>query len=68
MLARYKERVELFTKDRTDPLLNDHKLRGKLEGFRAFNITGDIRVVYFERGQNYYVFLDIGSHPQIYGM
>jgi len=68
LLAKYKERLKLFEKDRENRTLNDHKLRGKLRGARAFNVTGDIRVIYFERGQNYYVFLDIGSHPRIYGM
>ncbi|KKQ41421.1 MAG: plasmid stabilization system protein [Microgenomates group bacterium GW2011_GWC1_37_8] len=68
LFTKYKERLKLFEKDRTNPILSDHKLRGKLEGFRTFNITGNIRVVYFGRGENYYVFLDIGTHPQIYGM
>lgn len=65
---RYKERLELFVQSRKDPVLQDHKLRGKFKGMSAFSITGDIRVIYYERGENYFVFLDIGSHAQIYGM
>lgn len=65
---KYKDRLEIFVQDRKDPALRDHKLKGRSEGIRAFSITGDIRVIYFERAENYYVFLDIGTHPQIYGM
>ena len=68
LFAKYKERLKLFTKDRRNPVLNDHKLGGTLGGTRTFSVTGNIRVVYFERGENHYVFLDIGTHPQIYGM
>ena len=65
-------------KDRRNSILNDHKLVGRLEGTKAFNITGDIRVIYVEAwdtsyayvevGKNHFIFLDIGTHPQIYGM
>ena len=64
----YKEQVLLFIEDRQDPSLQDHVLSGKLNGMRAFSVTGDIRVLYVERGKDYYVFLDIGTHRQIYGM
>lgn len=36
-------------------------------GKRSFNITGDIRVVYREIDKNTVEFLDIGTHPQVYG-
>jgi addiction module RelE/StbE family toxin len=49
---------------RREPL-NDHPLTGKLKGLRAFSVGGDVRVVYQE-AENYYLFLDIGSHNQVY--
>lgn len=47
-------------------MLNDHQLTGDLEGKRAFNITGDIRVVYRQIDEEAIEFLDIGSHNQVY--
>lgn len=66
--AKYEERLKLFLDNRENPILKDHKLIGKLREQRAFNITGNVRVIYKEVSKNYFVFLDIGTHPQIYGM
>jgi len=68
LVKMYKERVLLFVEDRENPALKDHELTGKLRGLKAFSITGDIRVIYVEREKGYFIFLDIGTHPQIYGM
>ena len=45
--------------------LDDHALIGSMKGLRAFSIGGDVRVVYREADE-YYEFLDIGSHNQVY--
>ena len=45
--------------------LNDHGLVGKKLGLRAFAMSGDIRIVYAET-EEAYVFLDVGSHNQVY--
>lgn len=44
---------------------HDHALTGKLTGKRAFSVAGDIRVIYVEL-EDAIVFLDIGSHNQVY--
>lgn len=62
---RFAKRLRLFKKDRQNPILRDHKLKGSKIGLRAFSITGDHRVVYKEFG-NYILFLDIGTHNQVY--
>lgn len=54
LTKRYEQRVRLFVKNQKSSLLRDHPLKGKLVGFRAFSITGDI------------LFYDIGSHTQVY--
>jgi addiction module RelE/StbE family toxin len=62
---KFKERTKMFESNPSNPFLHDHKLTGDKEGFRAFSITGDIRVIYvMEKGIAY--FLDIGTHNQIY--
>ena len=64
--SRYKQRLNLWVKNRNDPLLKDHALTGDKEGFRAFCITGDIRVTYYPIDKGSVLFVDIGSHNQVY--
>ncbi len=64
--TKYKERFQLFVADRQNAILKDHALTGKLSGFRAFSITGDVRVVYFPEAEGIVTFVNIGSHNQIY--
>ena len=61
--------VEKFTKNPFDKTLGNHPLAGKLQGKRAFSVTGIIRVV-FEEYDDYVlvVMLDIGNHSRVYGM
>jgi addiction module RelE/StbE family toxin len=54
-----------FSKWGSRYLLDDHALKGKMKGKRAFSITDDVRVIYVE-SDNVFVFLDIGSHNQVY--
>lgn len=64
---RYKERVALFINDRYNEILKDHQLEGKMKQYRSFSIAGDCRVVYFEEEKNVvFVFVDIGTHNQVY--
>ena len=63
---RYLERVTLFLQNRNDPVLKNHKLSGKLTGYFAFSITGDIRVLYYFNSDDEITFIDIGSHNQVY--
>lgn len=63
---KFDERTRSFVKNHKDPQLLDHPLAGKLRGYRAFSITGDIRVVYIVINSIAY-FYDIGTHNQVYG-
>lgn len=64
---KYRQRFELFVVDPKNPILKDHGLTGKLSGYRAFWITGDVRVVYFLENDGSSTFVNIGSHNQVYG-
>ncbi len=66
LVARFYERVTLFVAQPSHPLLNNHALVGKQQGYRSFSITGDIRVVYYEVGDDTIVFADVGTHNQVY--
>lgn len=64
--AKFKERLTLFVEDEFDPTLNNHSLKGKYEGYRSINVTGDIRAV-FKRNKNEAIFVYIDSHSNLYG-
>ena len=65
-LARqFAERYKLFLAGERGKPLDDHALSGGLQGRRAFSVTGDIRVVYIEL-EDQIIFLDIGTHNQVY--
>ena len=57
------ESVAAFREDRTS--VDDHPLEDVMQGQRAFSINSEYRVVYIER-EDEYVFVDIGTHPQVY--
>ena len=42
----FAKRIALFLVDINTPILNTHKLSGKLEGLWSFNVSGDIRVIF----------------------
>lgn len=62
---QFDKRAKLFEKNPTNPILKDHHLSGKMKGYRAFSVSGDIRVVYCIKGIVAY-FIDIGTHNQVY--
>jgi mRNA-degrading endonuclease YafQ of YafQ-DinJ toxin-antitoxin module len=66
LVAQYKARVGLFKQGVRGAPINDHILTGRLAGYCAFSITSDVRVVYVETARAF-VFMDIGTHNQVYG-
>jgi addiction module RelE/StbE family toxin len=65
VIERLRHHLELFSQGVRKEPINDHPLTGKLKGFRAFSVGGDVRVVYQEI-EDCYLFLNIGSHNQVY--
>lgn len=59
--------LEIFATNPFDPILENHSLKGSMQGKRAFSVTGDIRII-FEEHQNYtlVLLLDVGTHSQVY--
>lgn len=62
---QFKNRLLLFKNNPQNSVLRDHKLSGSKKDLRSFSITGDIRVIYYKKG-NILKFVDIGSHSQVY--
>ena len=63
---KFKERKNLFLQDEFNPVLNNHALVGKFNGYRSINVTGDIRAVFKKTGRDV-IFVAIDSHSNLYG-
>ena len=61
------ETVDLFIQDPFHASLKTHKLSGKLKDLWSFSIEYDLRVIfYFEDKNSKAVFVDIGTHDEVY--
>lgn len=65
LVSKFQTKLKQFIADPQSPILNDHKLVGKLSSYRAFSVTGDIRIVYRIVGNELWLH-DIGTHNQVY--
>jgi len=63
---RVDERVILFANNPFDVSLKNHELKGKYEGYRSINITGDLRVHYYVLEKNTALFVKLGTHSELY--
>ncbi|MBI3684971.1 type II toxin-antitoxin system YafQ family toxin [Candidatus Azambacteria bacterium] len=63
---KFKEKRNLFIEDMFHPLLNNHPLTRKYDGYRSINITGDIRAIFYVKTDGGVVFVTIGSHSELY--
>jgi addiction module RelE/StbE family toxin len=65
LYQKFKSRLSLKLSEPSNPILKDHKLGGKKSSFRAFSVTGDIRVIYKLEGEIITLY-DVGTHNQVY--
>lgn len=63
---RFWERLEVFKNDPFDPTLRTHKLSGKLKHLWSFSIAHDLRVIFQFVENQRAVFIDIGTHKEVY--
>lgn len=64
---RFKEHRDLFLANPTHPLLDNHALTGDRTGQWSINVTGDWRALYEFLDSETIIFVEIGTHPQLYG-
>ena len=62
----FQYRIKIFLKDINDPVLNIHKLSGKLNNLWSFNLSGGIRIIFDKNQKNIILLVDIGSHSELY--
>lgn len=66
LALKTRQRIKLFDQNPRNPMIKDHQLTGDKKEFRAFWITGDIRIIYFPVSKKEVLFIDIGTHNQVY--
>lgn len=66
LITQTETRIKLFKENLTNPILKDHPLTGSKKHLRSFSITGDIRIIYQPISEGEVIFIDIGSHNQVY--
>jgi addiction module RelE/StbE family toxin len=64
--ARFWERLELFQNNPFDQKLRTHKLSGQLKDLWSFSIQYDLRVVFSFLEGDRALFVDIGTHEEVY--
>jgi len=64
--SKVKEKNFLFMVDPYSLILNNHVLNGKYFGYRSFNVTGDIRIIYKLINKDTALFSEIGTHSKLY--
>ncbi len=64
--TRFWQKLELFVVDPFDPSLKTHKLSGKLKDLWSFSVDYDDRVLFYFTEDERAVFVDIGSHDEVY--
>ena len=63
--SAFKMRRDLLASDFKNPVLNNHKLKGKFRGYKSINITGDWRAIYLKQSR-VMMFVMMGTHSQLY--
>lgn len=63
---RAEAKEKIFVSDPFDPRLNTHKLHGKDREHWAFGVTRKIRIKFSFLGDNEVLYLEVGSHDDVY--
>jgi mRNA-degrading endonuclease YafQ of YafQ-DinJ toxin-antitoxin module len=64
--TRFWERLETFRNNPFDQSLRTHKLSGRLKDLWSFSIEYDLRVVFSFLEGDRALFIDIGTHEEVY--
>jgi addiction module RelE/StbE family toxin len=64
--ARFWQKIEQFQQDPFQPTLRTHKLSGKMKNTWSFSIEYDARVIFYFTDDGKAVFIDIGTHDEVY--
>lgn len=60
------KKLDIFREDPFDARLKTHRLVAKLEGYWAFSVAYDCRVVFRFLSDDRVLLIDIGTHEEVY--
>jgi addiction module RelE/StbE family toxin len=63
---KFWSRLEVFINNPGDVRLKTHKLSGKLKDLWSFSVEYDVRVIFYFVDKTHAVFVDIGTHNEVY--
>jgi len=63
--ALLRAALRRFAVDPRDPVLRTHRLRGELDGYWAFTVDDDLRVL-FRRDGDVATLVSLGTHDEVY--
>lgn len=64
---QFEQKIIIFPVDEYQSVLNNHRLSGEYGDYQSINVTGDYRAIYKKLDQDTVLFVDIGTHSQLYG-
>ena len=64
--TRLRSKIALFMNDPFDSALKTHKLSGRLKGYWSFSLEYDLRVIFYFEDAETAVFVDLGTHKEVY--
>lgn len=63
---KFWKKVDLFIRDPFSKSLRTHKLSGKLKDLWSFSVEFDLRIIFYFEKPDRCVFIDIGTHEEVY--
>jgi mRNA-degrading endonuclease YafQ of YafQ-DinJ toxin-antitoxin module len=64
--TRFRDRAAIFENSPFDPRLKTHKLSGELGDLWSFSVDYDVRIIFSFMETNRVLFIDIGTHDEVY--
>jgi mRNA-degrading endonuclease YafQ of YafQ-DinJ toxin-antitoxin module len=65
--SAFFDTIQLFIADRSNPYLRDHALKERRSCLRSIDVTDDWRALYKSEPGEVVIFVDLGTHDQLYG-
>ena len=63
---KFWDKINIFINEPFERSLKTHKLSGKLKDLWSFTVEFDIRVIFYFADKSKVVFIDIGTHEEVY--
>jgi toxin HigB-1 len=63
---KFWDKINIFINDPFERSLKTHKLSGKLKDLWSFTVEFNIRVIFYFADKSKVVFIDIGTHEEVY--